>query len=57
MASFGYGGKIESGHQLDVRPCNPVPGTEKTSRVDSTPVGDRKILKQDAAKTNKDRAA
>jgi len=47
----------ENSNELDVRPYDPIPGTEKTSRVDSTPVGDRKILKHDAGKTKKEKVA
>ena len=38
------------GKALDTKPYTPKPNTETTSRFDSTPVGDRKILKQDSAK-------
>jgi Mn-containing catalase len=56
----GHGLQIvgpENSSELELRPYNPVPGTEKTSRVDSTPVGDRKIMKQDSAKGNKEKVA
>jgi Mn-containing catalase len=31
---------IKGGEGLDVRPCDPKPGTEETSPFDSTPVGE-----------------
>jgi len=47
----------ESSEKLALEPFNPKPGTEVTSRVDSTPVGDRKILKQDVSKRETEKVA
>jgi hypothetical protein len=32
--------EINGGEGLDVTPCEPRPGTETTSSIDSTPVGE-----------------
>jgi Mn-containing catalase len=44
----GIGGK--EGEALNTAPYDPKPGTETTSRVDSTPVGDRKMTKPEKGK-------
>jgi Mn-containing catalase len=50
----GAGGK--EGEGLNVTPYDPKPNSEKTSKVDSTPVGDRKMMKAGGS-TRKDKVA
>ncbi|HEY3927802.1 MAG TPA: manganese catalase family protein [Candidatus Koribacter sp.] len=47
VSSVAWDGK-DGKNGLDVRPYSPKPMSETTSRVDSTPVGDRHIMKEDA---------
>jgi Mn-containing catalase len=44
------GNATKGGEGLNVTPYDPKPNSEKTSKVDSTPVGDRKMMKGDGSK-------